>query len=204
MLNFTSDAEAWATIRATFLAKGYAFFEGHLNLNLVGIRMPSALPDRFDDYLICTYEVGEHKRFHLWPCTTDPGQAYRDSPLNPNGTAVMEPQQVRRSYRAGKHRGRPALVQRGTHPKYRRVTSEGTWGPVRSESIGLNIHDAGRDVNVDSKVGKASAGCQVLAYRSDMRMLLHLVEEANQAGQGEWLSYTLLRFEDLVKNTALG
>lgn len=193
---FAKDVLAWSQLRAAVVNAGHAWFSGHLNVNLVGVRTRSVLSNRFDDYVIVACDVGETKRVLVFPATTDPGAHYLQNPLAVTGTAVMAPGQYRGAYRLGAHKGRPALVNTGrVAPTYFRDADRDLEldfkGEPRSDYIGLNIHRSGSGLDLDKPVGRWSAGCQVLAYDADMDLLLHVCRQS-AARYGEFFTYTLL------------
>lgn len=187
------------TLRAALEAKGYAFFtEGDYNLNLIGVRSTRCTAGLFDDALYCCYRVHGHWRVHRWAITTDPGRHYLEKPINPAGCAILVPGQYRGAYQVGRHRGAPALVQRGPVRVWRDGNRNDVldWGSDAGIEgyYGINIHRA--KGTVASSSDTASAGCQVFAVAAEHQALMDLAGVA--AGRwGNGFSYTLLEEGDL-------
>ena len=174
---------------------GHAVFtEGIYNLNIVGIRTKESNANEFDDRICVVFrdELGWITR--TWPCTTDPGQYWRDNPSNVLGTAILVPGQYRGVYKIGKHRGQyAALVQRGSAVRVYRDAHKDEILDHDPESIeegyfGINIHKAGQN---STQVNKWSAGCQVFANQDDFEEFMSICYAArNKWGDG--FSYTLI------------
>jgi hypothetical protein len=198
-MNFTKDQTSYFSLRKAVLDTGGVWFEGHLNMNLVGIRTSDS-SRLFSDFLCLAYQIGSQHRLQIAPATTNPGAYWLKSPSKAAGTAVMLPGQYRGSHVLGLHKGdKPALVSRPgkslVAPSYTRDDdrdSRAEQGPkVYSDFIGLNIHRSGERDDADKPVGKWSAGCQVLAHDEDMDLFLHLCK-ASVPRWGKTFTYTLL------------
>ena len=171
--------------------------KGH-DLNLVGIRTSSIIANTFNDWLTVFYIFNEVWNFFAFPATTDPGTYYRLNPLNVRGTAVMKPGQYRGAYMIGKHRGYKALQQKAQVTVYRDANRDkflNTNGVEEQNGLfGVNIHRSNA-YRPSLKVGKWSAGCQVLQDPDHFAFLLMLCERAKPKF-GNSFSYTLLTEED--------
>ena len=102
-------------------AKGYVWFEGdNLDVNIVGIRNAKTgkkVTNVFDDWMTLSYKEGGVWKFHIWPCTTDPGTKAVKEFHNPNGVARLVPSQYRGSHIIGLHQGKyEALRQANSDP----------------------------------------------------------------------------------------
>jgi hypothetical protein len=150
-------------------ARGYVVFDDPrgYDLNLVGVRSLGDLDaDTFNDWLCVFYlALGGQWCFFAFPATTDPGRHYRHNPIHDDGTLVMLPGQYRGAYRLGTHKGYPAFEQVGAIDFARDADRDGSID-MRSKRVtgvfGANIHRAGVN-DVATKVGRWSAGCQVVA-----------------------------------------
>ena len=181
-------------------AKGYAVFRnprGH-DLNLVGIRTADLAPNTFNDWLTVFYTFEGVWNYFAFPATTDPGTYYREYPINVRGTAVMKPGQYRGAYKIGHHRGYKALQQKKAITVYRDADRDeeiDTTGVPEDMGIhAVNIHRANA-VRPSVRVGRWSAGCQVIQDPDHFAFLLSLCERAKEK-YGNSFSYTLLEEGD--------
>jgi hypothetical protein len=114
--------------------------------------------------------------------------------MNVKGTAILKPGQYRGAWQLGKHKGEyEALVQRGAMTVWRDNDRNHTLnqGPEDTGLHGINLHRAGRLTDVDSPVGKWSAGCQVMPQAEEFDLVMCLVRRA-AARYGQTFTYTLL------------
>jgi len=190
-------------IRGIYARKGYVFFDANktLNLNIVGVRRDTNVPNRFDDVImvICRNGLGEWE-VYSYAATTDPGTFWLEHPQNSKGTAILVPGQYRGSHKIGKHRGHyRALVQAGPVKVWRDSNRDDVLdfdGEEQDGLYGINIHRASSG-HTSSKVEKWSAGCQVIASPVDFAELMALA--GNAASRfGPRFTYTLLDEADLT------
>lgn len=181
-------------------AKGYKVFRnarGH-DLNIVGIRTADLAPNTFNDWLTVFYTFEDVWNHFAFPATTDPGTYYRENPINVRGTAVMKSGQYRGAYKIGRHRGYKALQQKGAITVYRDADMDeeiDTLGVPEDTGIhAVNIHRANA-VRPSVRVGRWSAGCQVVQDPDHFAFLLTLCERAREKF-GNSFSYTLLEEAD--------
>ncbi|MCR9244620.1 MAG: peptidoglycan-binding protein [bacterium] len=184
--------------------KGYVFLDdrGTYNLNIVGIRSASNAINSFDDEMVIVYRDSSGSMQAVrYPATTDPGEYYtRTKLLNKAGAAILVPGQYRDTYQIAKHRGKyDALCQKGGKV---RVWRDGNMDDKLDRSgktyegwYGINIHRAGQS-GTTSKVGRYSAGCQVLADANDFGVMMSLAQKSQQQRRGMF-TYTLLEAADL-------
>src|SRR5690554_8127804 len=98
-------------------SKDYVVFRDHkqkgYDLNIIGIRSHSTMPNRFDDVIAVFWREGDHWRLEWYPATTDPGLFWLGSRHGGRfGTAILKEGQYRGAYRIGFHKGSyEALVQ---------------------------------------------------------------------------------------------
>ena len=168
------------------------------DLNLVGIRTASIEGDRFDDWITCFYIFDDVWNFFNFPGTTDPGTFYRENPINVRGTAVMKPGQYRGAYMIGKHRGYKALQQKDEMTVYRDVNRDNfldTSGMEEDTGIfATNLHRSNA-YKPSLKVGRWSAGCQVVQDPDHFAFLLSLCKRAAEK-YGNSFTYTLVEESD--------
>lgn len=197
-------------VTGTMKKLGYTIYDGidrsgqkrNYDLNLFGIRTSSTTAGVFDDWLGVFWMNWDTDawEFHIWQATTDPGTYYLDHPLNVSGTAIMVEGQYPSSYQIGLHKGKyEALVQCKAIKVYRDNDMDETLD-MKPETIqqglfGLNIHRASAD-HRSIRIGKWSAGCQVVADPRDFARLMDLCMLAEDTW-GPTFSYTLLLQEQL-------
>jgi hypothetical protein len=176
--------------------KTYETFVRPYELNIVGIRSDSTLPNRFDDEIHVFFKNGSGKWIHyIFPATTDPGTYWLQNPMSPQGTAILKQGQYKGAYQIGLHRGKyNALVQ--SKPvtvlrDYDRNAILDFWnGKPNTGMFGINIHRA--SVNGTTKsVDSYSAGCQVFANINDFNLFMQLCEKHKQL-YGNSFTYTLI------------
>ncbi len=191
---------SYEAIKQISRAKGYKFFEGEFNLNLVGIRnMRDVQANTFNDLFCVAFQDKGQPVLRVYPCTTDPGTYYRLNPANVQGTAILPPEQYFGLWQIGKHQGKyEALVQRAATV----VIRDNNRDPLLNfdsrtgvrELIGLNCHRA-RAGGTSTQVDKWSAGCQVIANSADFDELMRLVKYA-ASKYGNGFTYTLFESTD--------
>lgn len=187
--------------------KGYRVFNTPskpFNLNIVGVRTKSKVPETFDDWITVFYRSNNHWIFNAFPATTDPGLYYLGDEMGTErGTAILKEGQYRSAYEIGKHQGRyKALCQKdGPDGKVtvirdfdqdRRLDYD--TGREETGNFGINIHRAnvaGASVNV----GRWSAGCQVICDPFQFNYFLDLCERGRKVF-GNSFTYTLLHQRD--------
>jgi len=177
-------------------SKGYKFFEGNLNINLIGVRSEDIVTNEFDDALLIAIEMGDVKQvISFGEFTTDPGFYYlKEKHLNSKGCAILKPGQYRGMWGFGKHRGKyKALVQVGNCTVYRDRNKDNTIDTESEQTglFGINHHHA-YDA---SKINKYSAGCQVHRSVQQLNTVLALCH-LSATKWGKTFSYTLLELND--------
>ena len=191
MINYTKLEEA-------VNAKGFKFFTGDMNINLIGVRSSDTLTNDFDDVLYIAMQVGDDKRVYVFnQFTTDPGHYYlKKKFLNPKGCAILKPGQYRGMFTFGKHRGKyDALVQQKPCTVYRDRTKDNKIDKKTEQKgiFGINMHHA-----YDSEeVNKYSAGCQVHQDDYKLTKVLELCKMSAEV-YGDSFTYTLLEKKDLI------
>lgn len=196
----TNPDFTYENIRNAIKRKGYKFFTGDYNVNLVGIRTRNRIiNDKWDDYFCLLYQVNGVNKIKVYKdFTVDPGSYYtKVKLLNSKGCAIVVPGQYRGVWKIGKHKGKyTALVQKGYIKVYRDGNKNSTLD-MKSSTImrgmfGINLHHGGNS----SRIGKYSAGCQVFRYKSKLNEVLSICRKASSR-YGNSFTYTLLNINDL-------
>ncbi len=180
---------------AALMGHGYRVFTRPFELNIIGIRSKSAVPNLFNDQLNILYKDDTGAwQLHSFAATTDPGTFWLKNPLNPQGTAILKEGQYLNTYSVGLHRSKYlALVQRAPVTVIRDITRDGSLdfsGKEDTGMFGINIHRALQQ-GTTRFIDKFSAGCQVIANADDFKKFMALCDK-HQALYGNTFSYTLL------------
>jgi len=193
-------------IEAAVKAKGYKWFEnGDYNLNIVGVRNSETLNEvtnKFDDYLTLSYKAGGEWVYQVFPCTTDPGKYWIENLIRSSGVAILKEDQYRGAYKIGLHQGKyKALRQVKPVTVYRDKNKDGTYDMSEDKTqtglFGINIHRATKwEGRTSTKIGKWSAGCQVIAANDDFSLFMEIVNKAANIW-GDTFTYTLINTKDL-------
>lgn len=177
-------------------SKGYKLFERPNELNIVGIRKDTDVPNKFDDTLYVFWKnssnAWEGKSYNI---TTDPGTFWLKNPMAVDGTAILKEGQYENAYKLGLHRGEyKALVQQKPvtviRDYDRNAILDFNNGKETTGLYGINIHRSsatGTSQNVD----KWSAGCQVFENGQDFKNFIDLAEKHNSL-YGNNFTYTLV------------
>lgn len=185
---------------------GYTYFSnGAYNINIIGVRNTATgdnITNKFDDCMTMSYkdDTGRWK-FNCWKCTTDPGVYYSEYLINPDGVAILKPNQYRGAYQIGLHQGKyEALTQKLPVEVYRDDNRDDNYDleecSIQEGIFGINIHRAGTSVNGSTQVDKWSAGCQVFSKESDFNEFMRICREARDVW-GNSFTYTLLESKDI-------
>jgi hypothetical protein len=185
--------------------KGYVYFTGgDYDVNIIGIRNSNTLDEitnSFDDCMTLSYKIDNEWQFHCFKCTTDPGIYYSENLLNPDGVAILKPNQYRSTYQIGLHQGKyEALTQRLPVEVYRDNNRDDNYDldeySLQEGMFGINIHKAGSSINGSSQVDKWSAGCQVFSKESDFNEFMGIINKSKDIW-GNSFTYTLIESEDI-------
>jgi len=195
--------------------KGYTVFDEPFKLNIWGFRANTTVPNSFDDEIHVFTNIAQSGRpkwaYMVFKATTDPGTFWLRNPMNPQGTAILNPGQYVNSHGIGLHRGKyKALVQIGkvsvTRDYDRDAILDFNSGKIVTGLYGINIHRASK-VGDTLRVDKYSAGCQVFKNGGEFDLFMKLCEVHRKA-HGNKFTYTLVdqRMESrkTLKNLALG
>lgn len=190
-----------ARLEIAMQQKGYSYFKkGDYNLNIVGIRSNQGqkVTNKFDDFLVVTYNVKGVQQKKVYAITTDPGLYYMNTPCNKNGTAILVPGQYRACWQIGKHNGKyTALVQRKAVSVFRDGNKDNRYDyhNIDTGMFGINIHRS-NPYSTSTKIDNWSAGCQVFANAQDFAEFMKLCEEQRKL-YGNTFTYTLLEEKDI-------
>lgn len=96
--------------------KGYIVKEDDskpFNLNIVGIRSSTQIPNSFDDQMNVFWKFNGNWNTRIFPCTTDPGTHWLRNPSSSLGTGILKEGQWIDAYQIALHQGKyKALCQR--------------------------------------------------------------------------------------------
>jgi hypothetical protein len=176
-------------------SKGYQINDKPYQLNIVGVRADSNVPNKFDDkmYVFWSTENGwEGKYFTI---TTDPGTYWLNNPMQPSGTAILKQGQYINSHKIGLHQGKyKALTQQKPvtviRDYDRNAILDFNNGKEDKGLFGINIHRANA-TGTTKTIDKYSAGCQVFENAEDFAKFLELAEKHNTM-YGNNFTYTLV------------
>jgi hypothetical protein len=176
--------------------KTYETYSRPYQLNIIGIRSDSTIPNRFDDEIHVFYKNSLNQWIHyVFPATTDPGTYWLKNPMNLQGTAILSQGQYKDAYQVGLHRGKYyALVQAKPVTVLRDYDRNAILdfqnGRPETGMFGVNIHHA--SINGTTKtVDNYSAGCQVFANINEFNLFMQLCEKHKQL-YGNSFTYTLI------------
>jgi hypothetical protein len=192
-------------IRGILRSKGYELYTKPHELNIVGIRSASTIPNRFDDEIHVFYKVAPLNWFyHVYKVTTDPGTFWLRNPMQPQGTAILAQGQYKGAYRIGLHQGKyKALVEAKPLTVIRDYDRDAKLdfrnGKKDKGMFGINIHRASLN-GITKQVDKYSAGCQVFANINEFNEFMGLAEK-HRSLHGNSFTYTLLDFRSVKRQT---
>ena len=195
-------------IKEALSRKGYKYFEsGEYNVNIVGVRnsdTANKVTNAFDDTITVSYKVDGVWQYHEFPCTTDPGTHWVENVMNPDGVAILKPGQYSKSHKIRKHQGRyEALGQQNPVAVYRDNNRDDIYNLNQENDqiglFGINIHRATKyEGKMSTKIGKWSAGCQVIAANDDWTQFMKIMRKARKAWNNNF-TYTLIESKDISK-----
>ena len=194
-----------SSIQATLNERGYKTFVRPFELNIVGIRANSTVPNSFDDTINVFFKNPQGVWVFLsYKATTDPGTYWLKNPMNPQGTAILKEGQYLGSHQIGLHRGKyTALVQRRNVTVMRDYDRNAVLdflnGKPDTGLFGINIHHASSS-GTTKTVDLHSAGCQVFANINDFNSFMKLCE-VHKKLYGNDFSYTLIDQRAVDRNS---
>lgn len=172
-------------IKGMYAKEKYKFFEGLYSVNIFGVRDENPINDGFGCTLGMAVKTYNGFVCFGFPATTLPAKKFLLNPSNEDGCAILKEGQYRGAYKLGKHKGRPALVQRGApvtvFRDHNRDDVYDFGGREETGYFGINIHDG---LN-----RRWSEGCQVTS-KDDLGIILAIAEKS-AAIYGNSFTYTL-------------
>jgi hypothetical protein len=192
-------------LKALLKHNGFKVFTRPYELNIIGLRADSVVPNRFDDEIHVFYKVSVTKwNYHVFNATTDPGTFWLRNPMNPQGTGILQKGQYIDSWQLGMHRGQyEALVQRKPVTVIRDYDRDAQLdfnnGKSETGIFGINIHRA--SVHGTTKfIDKYSAGCQVFENAEAFQQFLALCRR-HASLYGNKFTYSLIDFRAVKRET---
>jgi len=193
-------------LKKVFRKKGYVFFNGPFNVNLIGIRAKERDIRKMSDRFLLVYE--DHLcNWHaeILVGTTVPGEFYHYNYTNPDGLGIIVPGQYRGAFRKGKHKGRDALIQNTTFKVYRDSNKDGVIDKNvikdAPPSCRFNFHHAKSSIHPHKifikNIGRFSEGCQVPANWVKYKMCFDIISYSMKLYNSKSITYTLLDEDDL-------
>lgn len=174
----------------------YPFFDGYLDVNIIGIRNSSKAVDTFNDMLgVCWKQPNGKKRAIYFEGTTKPGLYWLNKKLgNVNGTFILKPGFYKSCWTKGNHKTYSALIQsqKARFVGWRDNDNDGSFdfsGKLYYDVTGLNFHTTSFRRDVEN-VGPYSAGCQVADESSDFEKFRQIVYKSMNL-YGPYVSYKL-------------
>jgi hypothetical protein len=155
------------------------------DLNIFGIRDEAKQnEDIWNDWI--GYFI-PNKEIHFYRGTTDPGIYWTINPMDPAGAAHLCLGYHKDIWKIDKHRGEyTALCNkwlcrnvRVWRDKNKDTTYEKDIDPIQSGIFGINLHRADA-LQLITKIGKYSAGCQVIRNPESFNALIELSQKSNQ------------------------
>jgi hypothetical protein len=189
-------------IMTTMQQKGYLIHTRPYELNIVGIRANTTIPNSFDDTINVFYKNDAGGwLYQSFPATTDPGTYWLKNIMNPQGTAILKEGQYIKSHGIGMHRGKYlALTQKRNVTVLRDVDRNNVlnFNTAKQQTgiFGINIHHASSN-GTTKTIDRYSAGCQVFANINDFNSVMVMAGRHKQL-YGNDFNYTLIRSSDLV------
>lgn len=183
-------------VQTAFAQRGYRMATRPFELNIIGIRANTSIPNIFNDTINVMFTDNTGTTIvNSWHATTDPGTYWLKNPMNTQGTAILKPGQYSGSHALGMHRGKYlALVQVKPVTVIRDFNRDGKadydTGVEETGLFGINIHHA-LAVGTTKHIDSFSAGCQVFANAEDFSAFL-LLAERHKTLYGNSFTYTLL------------
>ncbi len=186
-------------LKRALLNKGYPLKTKEWELNIIGIRNNTNIPNSFDD-TICVLFTDHYGDDTLvcFSATTDAGLYWLLHPLNVDGCIIMKEGHYSDVYKIGLHRGYKALEQCG-NIRYVRDNNKDSILDFNapSEVVGnfkTNIHHASIPEQ-STQVDKWSEGCQVI--NKGWWEFLELCEQSRLVTEHNRFSYTLINIHDI-------
>ena len=192
--------ESIAKIIARMKELNYQVFYRPNQLNIIGVRTATVVPNKFDDNMF-VFWMNDNGSFEgrKYPVTTDTGTFWLKNPKEQNGSALLKAGQYIDSWQKGFHNRNeptkryPALVQAKPITVFRDYNKDNVLdfdGKEQTGLFGINIHRVNPSAT-STTVDRWSAGCQVFANPNDFADFMKLVDK-HIASVGNAFTYTLV------------
>lgn len=191
------------TLLTVLKNNNYEIYERPYELNIVGVRTDSFVPNTFNDWIITFYKDGSGNWIaNKYSATTDPGTYWLQNPMAQQGTAILKKGQYKNAYQVGTHNWNKqppsrhtALVQKGNLNVIRDYDRDNklSYDSMRittGNNFGINIHRSGLSGET-GRVDRYSAGCQVFSNAQDFAEFMDLAQKHKDL-YGNDFTYTLL------------
>lgn len=186
----------------------YLVNEKPYQLNVVGIRTDSFVPNSFNDVIAVFYKDDSGNFVgNKYSATTDPGTYWLKNPMAAKGTAILKKGQYIDSHALGKHRGEyEALVQVSPVTVIRDYDRDNqlSYDSMKTDTglFGINVHRASANSET-GRVDKYSAGCQVFNNPTDFAEFISMAKKHRDL-YGNKFTYTLIdERENAIRQKAL-
>ena len=177
--------------------KDYIVYDKPFQLNIVGVRANSTVPNKFDDIIYVFYKDDKNKWVgKAYPATTDTGTYWLKNPMHSQGSALLKEGQYIDTYRRGMHRGKYLSLTQdlGKVTVYRDYDRDAILdfdnGKEMTGNFGINIHRASSK-GTTKFVDKYSAGCQVFQDADDFAEFMAMTKKQADL-YGNKFTYTLI------------
>tara|TARA_R110000744_G_scaffold232318_5_gene350407 strand:+ start:884 stop:1603 length:720 start_codon:yes stop_codon:yes gene_type:complete len=185
--------------------KGYKIYEKPFQLNIVGVRANTTVPDKFDDIIYVFYKDDKGKWLgKAYPATTDTGTYWLKNPMNSKGSALLKEGQYIDTWIRRLHNSKYlALGQEKPVTVFRDYNRDAVLdfynGKEQTGLFGINIHRA-NSVGTTKTIGRNSAGCQVFQNADDFAEFLAMTKKQSDL-YGNKFTYTLIDERAYVRAT---
>lgn len=177
--------------------KDYIVYDKPFQLNIVGVRANTTVPNKFDDIIYVFFKNDKNKWVgKAYPATTDTGTYWLKNPMRKSGSALLKEGQyvdtwIRRGHGVTKYlalgQEKPVTVYRDYN---RDAVLDFANGREETGLFGINIHRA-KKVGKASTVDKYSAGCQVFQDVEDFNEFMEMTKKHAEL-YGNKFTYSLI------------
>lgn len=192
-------------IAVTMTLKRFVVHTDPWMLNIIGIRSENQKAGKWDDAIIFFRYNGKSWDWLQADATTDPGLYYLQNPMREEGTIIMVPGQYLDLYFRSHHKTEEAFRQKGSalyvrdnnRDKYLDLSlMKNPKNIFSADDVYTNLHNAHNTMEM-WRVGKFSAGCQVVNKPEDFATGLKWGDEQVEHTGINSFHYTLLLESEL-------
>jgi hypothetical protein len=177
--------------------KGYVIYDKPFQLNIIGRRTDSTIPNKFDDWIYVFYKDEKNNwEGYKAPITTDAGTYWLENPMVSKGTALLKEGQYINTYKIGKHKSSYDALTQTLKPvtvirDYDRNAILDFYNGIEDTGMfGINIHRA-NSVGTTKYIDRHSAGCQVFSNIDDYNQFMDMAFKHRDL-HGNVFTYTLI------------